>query len=1118
MAVDSPQPDDVPDEDLSEHARPRKRTRRACDKCSNSRTRCNGECPCRRCVDYGYTCRYNREVKKRGRAPISISSDGRDLPSKRTADSHNKPVHKYENRQDDTTTHQQPHHSGANHSRTRFGDGGGVPAQGVAGNTSTTSPTTTFHAGGLQSNSQPALSSATHGPNTTSEIGHVPPSPGSSGHTAQYFAHSQRAQSYSEPSIPVSGGPRLHSSHSNHSAHSQGLSGPREALPSPSTGSTHQSLPGISHVPLSANSSGHRSAYQTSLPSSSTAYGAGVNVQMQLASVLDSTAAMDHSGMMATSPSTNAHQHQQSSPTLSRLAHQQAGTSPGGAFPPMGGGHHAGSVHGAPTGSTREGIASDESMGYPSPANGSVTGGYGSSHRPSVSFGVESPSALGNMGHQSGREGSHSSQRHANGRGSFSTVTGVANGRVRIGSVADPGGATSGGGFPEIQRVSSLYKAPSADCRYACLMPVLPYIADIIPASVACDLLDVYLTEPGSSLFRCASPYILTRIFRKKSLLHPTNPRPTTPALLATMLWCAAQTADIVLLHVPGSRSKITNALYELSTSLISRRDPDRWRRIHGGLRVENDQSQTHYAEYFRNLNGGDGPSLRASDHLPTTTATNEPGGVIDDVLTFVLLSIAVSGGDFKSDCFKWWNKAIRLALALGLHREDERCSASVSPCANPLCSCRREHEDDTSLSGAEAREERRRVFWLIYCLDRHLALSFNSALYIPDSYCELYTPLPETVWEELDTIPHASMPERVIGPPTVVTGTGFFEYFLPLMAILGDIIEVHHRRLHPRLGRLDDSPAVAVISEELAACERSLDRLALDAEPLAPAADPIGSDYLSATAAGGGGVIGGSTVASTSVPVASTPGPHIKDLVTGIVDGTRPVSTGSQNGSSAQDGVAKVEPGPTTQSTTPSGPPPFSAGSAGNTPPDRRQHRSSSVRDRSRLQLVMAYSTHILHVLHVLLHGKWDAISMLDDDDDWITSARFNDCAASAIAASQAVSRILRHDPELTFMPYLFGIYLLHGSFILLLFADRMPQLGGPNQSVEQACETIVRAHEVCVVTLSTEFQKNFRKVLRSTLYSVRGSSPTEWEEHKARRRALSLYRWTRGAKGLGL
>ncbi|KAM5343498.1 hypothetical protein ACJ41O_012035 [Fusarium nematophilum] len=123
------------------------------------------------------------------------------------------------------------------------------------------------------------------------------------------------------------------------------------------------------------------------------------------------------------------------------------------------------------------------------------------------------------------------------------------------------------------------------------------------------------------------------------------------------------------------------------------------------------------------------------------------------------------------------------------------------------------------------------------------------------------------------------------------------------------------------------------------------------------------------------------------------------------------------------------------------------------------------------KLHLVRAYGTHILHVLHVLLHGKWDAISMMDDDDDWITSGGFAICASHAISASQTISTILEIDPELTFMSYLFGIYLLHGSFILLLFADRMPQLG-PNQSVEHACENIIRAHEVAIVTLNTEFQ----------------------------------------------
>lgn len=132
---------------------------------------------------------------------------------------------------------------------------------------------------------------------------------------------------------------------------------------------------------------------------------------------------------------------------------------------------------------------------------------------------------------------------------------------------------------------------------------------------------------------------------------------------------------------------------------------------------------------------------------VPTTNATNEPAGAVDDVLTFILLAIAVSGGDFKSDCLKWWSKATRLALSLGLNREDERCSASVSPCANPLCSCRRE-QDETTLANIEHREERRRVFWLLYSLDRHLSLSFNTALSIPDSYCEVYGMVyPNLIW-----------------------------------------------------------------------------------------------------------------------------------------------------------------------------------------------------------------------------------------------------------------------------------------------------------------------------------------------------------------------------------
>lgn len=242
-----------------------------------------------------------------------------------------------------------------------------------------------------------------------------------------------------------------------------------------------------------------------------------------------------------------------------------------------------------------------------------------------------------------------------------------------------------------------------SECRHRCLEPLLPYMGHNFPVSVACDLFDVYLLDPGASLFRFSSPYILTRIFRKKSLLGP-NPRPTSPALLATILWCCAQTADISVLLVPGSRSKLTNALYELTTYLISRRDPDRWRRIHGGLQIEYDRDQ-----------GG---------IFPETTSSNEPSGTVDDVLTFILLCIGVSAGDFKSDCLKWWSKAKRLAQAIRLDRQDAPGDYADTP---------------SSFAELEAQEERRRVFWLLYAIDRHLALSYNRTLDIPDAIVDVY-------------------------------------------------------------------------------------------------------------------------------------------------------------------------------------------------------------------------------------------------------------------------------------------------------------------------------------------------------------------------------------------
>jgi hypothetical protein len=335
--------------------------------------------------------------------------------------------------------------------------------------------------------------------------------------------------------------------------------------------------------------------------------------------------------------------------------------------------------------------------------------------------------------------------------------------------------------------------------------------------------------------------------------------------------------------------------------------------------------------------------------NLARTTYPDGPNPTVDDVLTLILRTLVVSGSEFKADCIKWWNKTVSLVRLLGYHTE-----AGLTT--------RKDPSSDTF----EAQEERRRAFWLVYILDRHLALSHNRPLCILDAECRVLIPLTEELWQNLDTISSTSIPHRSFGPPTIISGSGFFDYFLPLMALLGDIIDLRLLHHHPRISMCSEL-ATLELKHALGECEASLRSFA-DSQ----------------------------------------------------------VSTG---------------------------------------------HGFQAPTSQIRANLVVTYSSYILKVLYVLLYGKWDAVSMLEDTGEWISTTNFSECASNSIAAAQSLTEILRVDPELSFMPYLFGIYLFHGSFILLLFAERMPQIG-PNESVEQACEVIIRAHEVSIVTLSTEFQ----------------------------------------------
>ena len=621
-----------------------------------------------------------------------------------------------------------------------------------------------------------------------------------------------------------------------------------------------------------------------------------------------------------------------------------------------------------------------------------------------------------------------------------------------------------------------------ANLRYPVLEPLLPYMEGIIPIPLACDLMDLYFSSSSSAQMHPMSPYVLGFVFRKKAFLHPTQPRKCQPALLASMLWVAAQTSDAPLLSSsPSARTKICQRLLELTVRLLKPL-------IH-----------TPMGESYSTSNVGMGAvglgglGIASSGSVSMDALTGEYGafgaaGHFDDVATYAHLATVVSASEYKGASLRWWNAAWSLARELKLGRElppnEPRPSHANNEADHPGLD---EHDTCRNSSGfvtEEEREERRRIWWLVYIADRHLALCYNRPLFLLDVECTgLLQPMNDTAWQKgefkscFDGNPDALRPvsqdlgaqnHGVRGPQFECRGHSIFGYFLPLMTLLGEIVDLHHAKSHPRFG-LDFRGVnewdgqTAEIRRHLDVYEQSLKRF--EERYLAKPTDEM------------------------------------------------------LKGDSVGSGTAEIGMDPSSPST------------------HSVYTNASSRMMESEIQsrIVLAYSTHVLHVLHILLAGKWDPIELLDHNDVWISSPEFITSTSHAVSAAEAINQILEYDPGLEFMPFFFGAYLLQGSFLLLLIADKLQYDASP--SVVKACETIVRAHEACVVTLFTEYQvschvslcllsranvstqRNFSKVMRSALAVVRGRNPEDLgEQHLRRRELLSLYRWTGDGTGLAL
>lgn len=632
--------------------------------------------------------------------------------------------------------------------------------------------------------------------------------------------------------------------------------------------------------------------------------------------------------------------------------------------------------------------------------------------------------------------------------------------------------------------------------KYPVLRPLIPHIIPIIPVGLACDLLELYFSSTSAAFMQPLSPYLLGFIFRKRSFLRPHNPRLCSPALLASMLWVAAQTSESAFLTSPPSaRGKICQKLLELTVNLLKPL-------IHSPV----DATASLGANTVINgvALGGFGVALTGHAH---EIEGGSPGatGALDDVATYIHLATVVSASEYKAASLRWWNAAWSLARELKLGRELPPNPESSNPAGPPSSEADANGELDEDGMPAhggqndspqghaqqgpappgtvslEEREERRRIWWLLYIVDRHLALCYNRPLFLLDIECDgLYQPENDVAWQSGEYYPGDNMTDpslyRRRGPSFECSGHSIFGFFLPLMTILGEIVDLNHARNHPRFGSRYRSSSewdeqAAEISQQLELYGRSLKDFEM----------------------------------SFSAP---PPGQELP----------KQPPEGHTNG----DGNYHYENG------SPSG------HSVGTTASNRMTETVIQTR------VVVAYSTHLMHTLHILLNGKWDPISLLDDNDLWISSQSFISATGHAVSAAEAINEILEYDPDLSFMPFFFGIYLLQGSFLLLLIADKLQ--GEASPSVVKACETIVRAHEACVVTLNTEYQvcyypytdfvcanslsvadflvqRNFRKVMRSALSQVRGRMIEDFGEQQLRRReVLALYRWTGDGTGLAL
>lgn len=397
----------------------------------------------------------------------------------------------------------------------------------------------------------------------------------------------------------------------------------------------------------------------------------------------------------------------------------------------------------------------------------------------------------------------------------------------------------------------------SSALRYPVLEPLVPYITRILSPSLTCGLLESYVADVADGVFVPSSPLLLTHIFRRASLLS-SRPRQCTPALLASMLLVSAHTTEYPFFgSSPSARMKLYQQLLQLTLDLLE--GDARYNELHRR------RAQALNTRLYRSsVNGVLHPDA-CNGPTPVRFRRGKTA-YVDDVVTYMHIALVTTTAESKPAGFRWWHTAFQLAREFRLNRDvatsmsspqnisstqqgqdgtmsvpagEENLSSETdgnlsSGAASPMSvsdDAIVEHSDPRPLTASiEEREERRRVWWTLYTWDRQLALRYNSPLAIKDAESkDLPVPMPDEMWQSSGDFTSNDI-QSAAGPPATCARAGVFEVLLPLMCILGQVIDLHHLAYHPRVESGSSNSVanayVATITQQLLELEPSITAL----------------------------------------------------------------------------------------------------------------------------------------------------------------------------------------------------------------------------------------------------------------------------------------------------